>query len=79
MKDSTKEKLIKFCEFCDSGKPWYCFFGIYLVMLLVNLILLFTDEQKPKWWSILLDVVGLAWSVLNIIKTEKMQKENADI
>ena len=26
MKDSTKEALFKFGEFCDSGKPWYCFF-----------------------------------------------------
>lgn len=25
MKDSTKEALFKFGEFCDSGKPWYCF------------------------------------------------------
>ena len=31
MKDSTKEALFKFGEFCDSGKPWYCFFGVYLV------------------------------------------------
>ena len=34
MKDSTKEALFKFGEFCDSGKPWYCFFGVYLVCLL---------------------------------------------
>ena len=33
MKDSTKEALFKFGEFCDSGKPWYCFFGVYLVTL----------------------------------------------
>ena len=51
MKDSTKEALFKFGEFCDSGKPWYCFFGVYLVTLIVNITLLLTSEQKPKWWS----------------------------
>lgn len=25
MKDPTKEALFKLGEFCDSGKPWYCF------------------------------------------------------
>ncbi len=28
MKDSTKEALFKFGEFCDSGKPWYCFWRL---------------------------------------------------
>ena len=56
MKDSTKEALFKFGEFCDSGKPWYCFFGVYLVTLIVNITLLLTSEQKPKWWSVALDV-----------------------
>ena len=45
MKDSTKEALFKFGEFCDSGKPWYCFFGVYLVTLIVNITLLLTSEQ----------------------------------
>ena len=76
MKKTTKEKLMEFCEFCDSGKPWYCFFGTYVVMLIVNIALLFTEEKKPAWWSILLNVIGLAWSVANIIKTEREQREN---
>ena len=46
MKDSTKEALFKFGEFCDSGKPWYCFFGVYLVTLIVNITLLLTSERK---------------------------------
>ena len=74
MKDSTKEALFKFGEFCDSGKPWYGFFGAYLVMLIVNIALLFTSEQKPKWWSVALDVFGLAMSAANIAKTEMMQR-----
>ena len=61
-------------EFCDSGKPWYCFFGVYLVTLIVNITLLLTSEQKPKWWSVALDVCGLALAASNIAKTEMMQK-----
>ena len=70
MKDSTKEALFKFGEFCDSGKPWYCFFGVYLVTLIVNI----TSEKKPKWWSVALDVGGLALAASNIARTEMMQK-----
>ena len=74
MKDSTKEALFKFGEFCDSGKPWYCFFGVYLVTLIVNITLLLTSKKKPKWWSVALDVCGLALAASNIAKTEMMQK-----
>ena len=56
MKDSTKEALFKFGEFCDSGKPWYCFFGVYLVTLIVNITLLLTSEKKPKWWLSLIHI-----------------------
>ena len=48
MKDSTKEALFKFGEFCDSGKPWYCFFGVYLVTLIVNITLLLTSERRSS-------------------------------
>lgn len=79
MKDSTKEALFKFGEFCDSGKPWYCFFGVYLVTLIVNITLLLTSERKPKWWSVALDVCGLALTASNIAKTERMQKGRHNI
>ena len=42
--------------------------------LIVNIILLLTSERKPKWWSVALDVCGLALTVSNIAKTEMMQK-----
>ena len=45
--ESTKEALFKNGEICDSGKPWYCFFGVYLVTLIVNITLLLTSERKP--------------------------------
>lgn len=48
MKDSTKEALFKFGEFCDSGKRGTAFFGVYLVTLIVNITLLLTSEQKPS-------------------------------
>ena len=79
MKDSTKEALFKFGEFCDSGKPWYCFFGVYLVTLIVNITLLLTSEKKPKWWSVALDVCGLALAASNIARTERMQKGVPDL
>lgn len=79
MKDSTKEALFKLGEFCDSGKPWYCFFGVYLVTLIVNITLLLTSEQKPKWWSVALDVCGLVLAASNIAKTERMQKGRHNI
>ena len=72
MKDSTKEALFKFGEFCDSGKPWYCFFG-------VNITLLLTSEKKPRWWSVALDVCGLALAASNIARTERMQKGRHNI
>ena len=35
---------------------------------------LLTSERKPKWWSVALDVCGLALAASNIAKTEMMQK-----
>ena len=74
MSEKTRERMEKFVALCDSGKPWYCFFGVYLVTLIVNITLLLTSERKPKWWSVALDVCGLALAASNIAKTEMMQK-----
>lgn len=38
-----------------------------------------TSERKPKWWSVALDVCGLALAALNIAKTERMQKGRHNI
>ncbi len=79
MKDSTKEALFKFGEFCDSGKPWYCFFGVYQVTRIGHIPLLLTSEQKPQWWSVALDVCGPALAASNIVRTERMQKGRHNI
>ena len=79
MKDSTKEALFKFGEFCDSGKPWSCFCGVDLVTRIVTITRLLTSERKPRWWSVALDVCGLALAVSTIARTERMQKGRHNI
>jgi hypothetical protein len=50
-----------------------------LVTLIVNITLLLTSERKPRWWSVALDVCGLALAASNIAKTERMQKGRHNI
>lgn len=47
--------------------------------LIVNITLLLTSERKPRWWSVALDVCGLALAALNIARTERMQKGRHNI
>lgn len=37
------------------------------------------SERKPRWWSVALDVCGLALAASNIAKTERMQKGRHNI
>ena len=78
MKDSMKEALFKFGEFCDSASRGTGFFGVYLVTLIVNITLLLTSERKLKWWSVASTCAGLALAASNIARTgRRMQKGRA--
>ena len=56
-----------------------CIRDSYLVTLIVNITLLLTSERKPRWWSVALDVCGLALAASNIARTERMQKGRHNI
>ena len=77
MSEKNRERMDKFVALCDSGKPWYVFLGLFSVLLVANVLVELLTDQHVKWWVWLLDVVGIADSVRNILHCKKLQAEKA--
>lgn len=78
MKEAMKEKLNdlmeKFCDLCDSGKPWYFFLGAWTVLLMLALVCQIFSEEKPKWWNWVLIALGY----VNVFRDLKIAKQHRD-
>ena len=77
MSEKNRERMEKFLALCDSGKPWYVFLGLFGVLFAANVLMELLTDQHVKWWVWVLDVVGMADSVRNIIYCKKRKAEKA--
>ena len=66
MKTKLEDALMKFGAFCDTGKPWYVFLGMWSVLLLANILMQLFCEEKPRWWTWFLQIGGIINAVRDL-------------
>ena len=82
MSEKNKQRMEKFVELCNSGKPWYVFLVLFSLLLAANALLELLTEQRVKSWVWLLNVAGIVGCVADLfhcknLRAAKAEDENA--
>ena len=75
MKTKLEDALMKFGAFCDTGKPWYFFLGMWSVLLLANVLMQLFSDEKPKWWTWLLQIGG----IINALRDIQLARHHREL